>query len=640
MVLSIRTNLSAIGSLNQLREGANATRSSFAKLSSGSRISSSKDDASGLAISNNLRLSLASARSALTNITQASAVIQIADAGLQSIQGKINRMNEIATIAASSTLTDSERAHLDVEFQSLKEGITADTRSTTFNGENLLGQRPDFALGPVGSDIDADNGIVGFQFENDGLFDVGDIIEVTYDATTGVFQLENVMTSYRETLNAPTNVPVGQTHKLNFVQLGISLTLSSEFDFATDITPGLNDANFVIRANDPNAPTFLASDLAGGVLNLSVEDGAVGIVGTGVASVSDLEASGGNNQATQGAAFARPTIDLGGVFGRDALNFDGVDDVLGIADSTSINLGAQARRTIALNFETGANVTTTQVLFEEGGNVHGLNAYVQGGQLYFGVYRNSGAQTAFISTAIAANTQYTASFDFDSTTNTVRGYLNGVEFASSLAIGAALPSHTGDIGLGGVRQQTRIHTNTTIASGANFSGKIGDFLLYNNSFTAGDHANLNLFLRGASGASTAGFSNEVLAFQIDHTNEGQLEFKKPQADFLLSQISGLSVTNVGSANNSLNELRSVTDFLATERSKIGSILSQFEFAANQVEIFQENTTNANSVIRDTDIANETTELASRILRDRVNVLSLREAVDSGGRLLALLDSGR
>lgn len=639
MDLSIKTNLNALGSLNALRKGSEATRQTFARLSSGSRITTARDDASGLAISNNLRLDLASARSALTNITQAASVIQIADSGLSSIQGKINRMNELAALAASSTLTNSERNHLDAEFQTLKQAIAADTQSTSFNGENLLGERPDFALGPVGSDINTDDGIIGFQFNNGGLFVANDVIEVTYNATTGIFQLENTNTSYRETLAAPTALPAGNTFDLNFVQLGITLTLSNEFDFATNIDPAVDDATFIIRANDPLAPGFTPNDLNNLAVNISGEDSVINIVGVGVQSISDLEVTGGNNQAQQGAAGARPTVDFGGIFGRDALDFDGVNDILTIANSAAINVGTQAQRVIAFNFETGADVATRQVIFEEGAGINGLNAYIQGGQLFFGVYRANGAIASFASTAIAANTQYTASFDFDSVSNNVRAYLDGAEFANQAGIGAALPSHTGGIGLGGVNGSTRIAGAVNVGAVSSFQGKIGDFLLYNDTFSAADHGNLDLYLRNNAAPAVAGFSNESLAFQIDHAQGEQLIYRKPQTDFLLVQLSSLDITSIGNANIALDELRGASNFLSDERSKIGSLLSQLEFATAQVTVFQENTANANSVLRDADIAKETTQAASDVLRDRVNVLVLSAALESGGQLLSLLNSG-
>ena len=638
MVLSIKTNISALTSLKEMREGAAATRKTFAKISSGSRITTARDDASGLAISNNLRLNLASAKSALSNIKQATSVLQIADSGLKSMQGKIERMSEIAAMASSDNLSNEERAYLDAEFQLLKDGISADINSTTYNGENLLGERPEYALGPVGNDLQTDDGVVGFQFDNDGLFQNNDIFDFTYDSATNVFQIENTNTSYRESIQGPVGgIAAGRTFDLDFDKIGIKITISSDFDFATDIDPAVQDANFIVRTNDPNAPAFIPSDLTNLVQNISPEDGTVNIIGGAVQSVGDLEVTGGNNSAFQGTPANRPTLDFGGVFGRDALVFDGVNDYLRVNDSASINLGTFQERSIAMSFETGADIGTTQVLYEEGANVNGLNIYVQGGQLYMGVYRGNGSQRAFVNTPIAANTQYTMSMDFNSNTNTFTGYLNGVAIATIPGIGAALPSHSGDIGLGGIEQQTRLHDGTLLASGANFGGKIGDFLLYNDSFTAADHGSLDTYLRNAAGPATAGFSNEQMAFQIDHAQGEQLIYKKAQTDFLEVQIAGLNVLTLGSAQNAVNELRAATDFISTERSKIGGLLSQLEYASNQVSTFEENTLNANSVIRDADLAAETTTLASDVLRDRVNILTLQAANEMGGRLLALLE---
>ena len=637
MVLSIRTNVSALGSLNQLKKGFAETQKTFGKLSSGSRISNARDDASGLAISNNLRLDLASAQSALSNISQANSIIQVADGGLESIQSKINRMSEIAAMAASSNLSDEERGFLDTEFQELKAGIVADTSRTRFNGENLLGERPEYALGPVGGDVDADDGIVGFNFENDGRFQADDVFEITYDSATGVFELENTNTSYRESLVIAGPIPTGRTQVLKFDQLGVSLTLSSDFDTATDIDPTVDAATFVVRLNDPLTPAFEPNDLPNLVANISAEDGTVNIVGGNVQSVSDSAVIGGNNQISQGTAGARPTLDAGGVFGRDALDFDG-NDVMTIANSASINLGVQPVRTIAFNFETAADVGTRQVIFEEGGGVNGLNAYIQGGQLYFGVYRANAGIRSFVSVPIAANTQYTASFDFDSVTNTVRAYLDGVEFGNQAAIGLALPSHSGGIAIGGLNGNTRIHTGAQINGGGNrFQGKMGDFLMYNDTFTAADHNNINLFLRNQASPATAGFSNEFMAFQIDHAQGEQLVYRKPQVDFLITELNSLDVTNIGNANISLVELRNATNSISNERSKIGSLLSQLEFATSQVSTFTENTLNADSTIRDTDIAAETSEVASQVVRNRVNALTLRQALDAGRQLLNLLN---
>ncbi|MBA43948.1 MAG: hypothetical protein CMF62_08100 [Magnetococcales bacterium] len=640
MVLSIKTNISALGSLNNLDKNQAATQRTFARLSSGSRITTARDDASGLAISNNLRLDLASADSALSNIKQATAVLQIADSGLETIQAKINRMTELSAMAASSTLSNAERAHLDAEFQTLKDAITADTQRIRFNGENLLGERPEFALGPIGSDIETDDGVGGFQFDNDGLFQANDIFEFTYDSATNVFQIENTNTSYRESIQGPVGGIVdGKTFDLKFEKMGVDIKLSSEFDFATDIDPAVDDATFIIRANDPLAPGFTPNDLSNLVANISAEDGVVNVVGTGIQSVSDLEVTGGNNQATQGAAGARPTLDFGGIFGRDAIDFDG-NDVLTIGNSGAINTSVHQQRTIAFNFETAGDVGSRQVIYEEGGGVNGINAYIQGGRLYMGVYRSNGANSSFTSVAIAANTQYTASFDFDSTTNTVRAYLNGVEFANQGGIGAALPSHSGGIALGGLNGSTRIHTGATISGGGNrFQGKVGDFLLYNDTFAAGDHANLNLHLRGAAAPATAGFSNEQMAFQIDHAQGTQLIYEKPQTDFMVVQLSSLNVLNIGNANIAADELRAATEFLSTERSKIGGLLSQLEFASNQVSTFKENTVNANSVLRDADMAKETTQVAADVLKSRVNVLTMRQALDAGNQLLRLLNGG-
>ena len=640
MVLTISSNISAIAALRHTRSNDADLSRSVERLSSGSRINSARDDASGLAISRGLQRDLATIRAAQSNIAQASSMLQIADSGFESIQGKINRMSELSAMSQSGNLTTQERNAIDVEFQLLKDGITQDTLSTTFNGVNLMGQRPEFVVDNIGADVQTDDGFVSYRFDNNNpRIQDGDTYEITYNATTEIMQLRNQRTNFRESVSLSSVVPIpgGNLEEVKFEDLGVRIRLSSEFDDTTDIDPVTNSANFTARVPTPTAPSFVPTDIPNLVQNLSAEDSPLTFGGGGVQSVGDLEPNAGGNNATQGNAGRQPSLSAGSVFGRDALDFSGnVNNRLDISNNGAINTSPQNERAIAMSFRTGADVTSLQVLYEEGGPVNSIAAYIENGTFYFSTLRSSGGQTAFVSTPITPNTEYTASFDFDAGSNNVRGYLNGAEFGNVAGIGGSLPSHPGNIGLGDVAGNVRIHDGRTINSSNGFEGQIADFLLYNNSLTATEHGQLDTFLQG-SVPTTSGFSDEQLQFKIDNVEGKLLTYDKAKTDLMLTDISGLNIRNVAAATTAQNTLREASNFINTERANIGALISKLEFAATQTDVFAENTTNANSVIADTDIAAESTTAVNRLTQSQVNITVLDFANQSNDQLLDLLE---
>ena len=278
MVLTVSTNITALASLRQLRQGSANLNESVNRLSTGNRINSARDDASGLAISSGLRVDLATSRAAQNNISQATSMLQITDSGFEAMQGKIARMTELAAISRSDTLTDQERLALDIEFQLLNEGITQTTLSTTFNGQNLMGQRPEFVVDNIGADVSTEDGFIGFRFENDNpqIMD-GDVYEIHYDAGSQTMMLVNTRTTYRQSINLSgiTPIPAGNVETLNFDQLGVRIQISSEFDFATDLDPDFSLVNFTARIPVAAPPSFAPTDLPALIANISGEDSTI-----------------------------------------------------------------------------------------------------------------------------------------------------------------------------------------------------------------------------------------------------------------------------------------------------------------------------------------------------------------------------
>jgi len=138
MPLLINTNQGSLSVQKSLSRANTSMQSSVGKLSSGSRINSSSDDAAGLAVSEGLRAQTRGFQQASSNATQGVAMLQTADSALQTVSDTLVRMRELAVQSASDGLTDTERAHVDTEFQALSAEIDRISNSSEYNGQKLL----------------------------------------------------------------------------------------------------------------------------------------------------------------------------------------------------------------------------------------------------------------------------------------------------------------------------------------------------------------------------------------------------------------------------------------------------------------------------------------------------------------------
>lgn len=135
MGLRINTNVEAINVHRNLVATNKKLADSLKRLSSGYRVNSAKDDASGLAVANKFRADIASLKVAHQNAAEAQAMLQIADGAYSKIYDILVRMKELATQAASDQTVQSQ---LTSEFQNLQAEITRIADSTKYNETYLI----------------------------------------------------------------------------------------------------------------------------------------------------------------------------------------------------------------------------------------------------------------------------------------------------------------------------------------------------------------------------------------------------------------------------------------------------------------------------------------------------------------------
>ena len=134
----VNTNVPAIFAQRQLTVINAALQKNMEKLSSGYRINHSSDDAAGLAISEKLQAQINGLTQAQQNIQDGISMVQVAEGGISQISGSLQRLRTLAVQGANDTLTTTDRALIQLEFNQLLDEINRQVSTTKFNTKKLL----------------------------------------------------------------------------------------------------------------------------------------------------------------------------------------------------------------------------------------------------------------------------------------------------------------------------------------------------------------------------------------------------------------------------------------------------------------------------------------------------------------------
>lgn len=232
MPISIVSNSAAAIAQRNLSSANTEAQRSIAKISSGQRVFEAKEDAAALSVGTGLQVDTASLRAASINAASGISLMQIADGALAQITEIITRMDALTVQAQSGQITSVERAYLDEEFQALTSEIDRIAATTEFNGVALLGGVNSVQLNNVGANVDTANGFVGYQFQD--FVDPTSIFQIDFDTAASMLTLTNQTTSEVQSISVQTPT-VGRLNEYNFQQIGVTLTLNSDFDETTNL---------------------------------------------------------------------------------------------------------------------------------------------------------------------------------------------------------------------------------------------------------------------------------------------------------------------------------------------------------------------------------------------------------------------
>ena len=239
--MRIANNISALKAFNILNSTNSALQKTIRALSSGLRINSAADDASGLAISEKMRSQIGGLDKALQNTQDGISLLQTADGALNETAAMLQRMRELSVQAANDTLTQQDRSYIQVELDQIKDEINRTAKTTQFNKKKILngeagalwsssdlGVRANIhgAIGGTdqfGQYVSADGNYDleisvqeygQAQVQKSSVINVADYgitvewEELTEPITQTVYEIEEVTDTIKETVKEMTRVPV------------------------------------------------------------------------------------------------------------------------------------------------------------------------------------------------------------------------------------------------------------------------------------------------------------------------------------------------------------------------------------------------------------------------------------------------
>ena len=138
MAFQVNTNVNALNATAQSTFTQTSLSSSLQKLSSGLRINSAKDDASGMAIADSLRSQANALGQAIRNTNDGMGIIQIADKAMDEQVKILDTIKTKATQAAQDGQTTTTRTAIQADINRLIESLDNIAQTTSYNGLNLL----------------------------------------------------------------------------------------------------------------------------------------------------------------------------------------------------------------------------------------------------------------------------------------------------------------------------------------------------------------------------------------------------------------------------------------------------------------------------------------------------------------------
>lgn len=624
MSMVVRNNLSAVNTLNTLNRNHTALAKSLQTVSSGMRINSAKDDTSGYAISERMRVQIRSLNQDNQNTQNGHSMMKVAEGAVQSTVDILKTLKEKVINAANDTNTDSDRAQIQKELNQSIDQIN-DNANVTYNGKYL---------------VDGSKNAKGG----------GTFTALTNSSLSKSTVAGTLITKLADREDNNLNIHVGDTIKVSFVKDGTTYAKSHTVTSSTSL------AEVLAAAESANPGTFAPADATQAAAKEAIYNTARDTY-EGPAPARN----GGSKRAASDAYDLYSTYN--GLLGALATPFSTLQgqtaNATAIGDWNGISLGTDFSNW--LDTDTGlegyanplsppASVTTAMGYNPSAGAQSGDRDELKAFQAAWKAY--SDAYTAL-------NDEYSANGHKDNATlysewQTKKGVAGADEEAMNTAYSNWLATLAPEI-----KETSLIGTDyfgnnvytadgenalTITAKDAGIDGQIAGFTICvtdsKGNINKSANAKLDAWEETIRAENTRDEDNSITIQMGTRANQAikiRLTDMRARALGLQGQDgTTLNVSTQEKANAAINVLDNALKKALDQQTTIGSIESRLGYTSTNLTTAIENVTASESTIRDADMALAMTEYTKNNILAQSSQAMLAQANQSNNQVLSLL----
>lgn len=629
----VQHNLRAMNSNRMLGITTGQLSKSSEKLSSGYKVNRAADDAAGLSISEKMRKQIRGLSQASANAEDGISAVQTAEGALTEVHDMLQRMNELANKAANGTNSVSDRQTIQDEISQLTTEIDRVAETTKFNeiyllkGDGTKGTKTLEAhdAGLAGKLSESRNGKATFTADS---FKVGDTVKI------GGTDYNIVGSKRTDAYNSMNQFAVKKGDKIT--QNGVTYTVDAD---AADASA---TAGIKVKDSDGNALTITVSEGATHTTSLGINTTLVGKNGLDLSNATVAAYTGWKAGDTivdkDGVEYTYVDVSaathpngVGHAFSPDGV-YHATSGFYKTEGSKAADTAYSAQEgdiyTVAATGETNSIVSTTA----NGGKNKGI---VSVEDLQKEIRKLADATTVTIAensnaTAVTYTVGVTkkedgSAFTADDIAALVKaGNQVKVDTVDYYAIDVSANEKT-DISIQDAYRMMEKELETASSVGADEKASV-------------KHKGNGVFeiTQGKVEIDNAlSFALHVGA-DADMTNKIGVNIKTMSA-------SGLGVKNLNVVDDSGNAatyaIDAISDAVATvsaQRSLLGAVQNRLEHTINNLDNVVENTTAAESQIRDTDMATEMVKYSNANILSQAGQSMLAQANQGNQGVLSLL----
>ena len=631
----VQHNMQAANANRMLNVTTSAQSKSTEKLSSGYKINRAADDAAGLTISEKMRKQIRGLDRASTNAEDGVSAVQTAEGALTEVHSMLQRMNELATQSANGTNSTTDRQAIQDEIDQLTTEIDRVSETTKFNETYLLKGDTDGATSA--KNVNAhDAGLAGKLVANgDG---------------TSTFKLDKALADGDKVTIAGTQYTIGSTTssadgygKLSdlsakTLSVGDSVTTAVGNKYTLVDEAKNEDATYTdgmqINIDGKKYTIGNATDLTNATLKKA---DAITLVSEALQKGKDVSITKIGTVA--GMYAAASAVDIKVVSSLDTGKISSLNCGSGTAGKapTAAELATKAGATLGAGDTVTVKGVSTKATNSDPATMNTIKDVVK--QLKATDVVKIGTNTLNIAEETdVANNKYTV--------NDVLALLNDNDEVTITATTADAKNAMAAAGLTAATAYTAVETKNSsdaknVISAKDAYSMMAEELQKASSIGAdvaaevkSDNSGSFIITQGTVDVKEALSFNLHVGADADSTNKITVDIDSMSSAGL--GIKGIKADTEQDATYAIDAIADAISQVSSQRSALGAIQNRLEHTINNLDNVVENTTSAESRIRDTDMAEEMVNYSKNNILAQAGQSMLAQANQSNQGVLSLL----